>query len=72
MRISAYFRAVPVAAILAAGCDPATSAPPLEPTKADVPQLDSNNGSRVALKKKKKEPGVVTVPRTSTKPKSSL
>ncbi len=59
-------------AVLAIGCDPATTAPPPESVGAESSPPDAKPESKVALKKKKKELGIGAVPTTSKRSRSEL
>jgi hypothetical protein len=74
MRRSTCLLVVQFVAVLAIGCNSETSPSPPEPkeVKAETPPPDANGGPRLALKKKKKEPGVSTVPTTSRGRRSEL
>jgi hypothetical protein len=64
--------AVPLAAILAVGCDSATPASAPAPAQAEVLQTNAKTGSQVAARKKKKEPGVAPAKEARTKPRADL
>jgi hypothetical protein len=59
-------------ASLAIGCGSETSPPTLEPAIAETTGPVAAKGSKVALKKKKKEPGIGAVPVPTKRQRLSL
>ncbi len=59
-------------AVLAIGCGSESSPLASEPAIARTPGPVVEKGSKVALKKKKKEPGIGAVPNPSKKPRLPL
>jgi hypothetical protein len=72
MRTATGFLTLSMAVVLAIGCDSVSSSSPSVSATVDAPQPEAKIGSKSAVRRKKKEPGITTAPTISTERRANL